>query len=300
MPVVVVGASGFVGHHAVRAFARVSPEVRAYVRRREAAQALRELGAKVAVGWIHDIDNLAEVMRGAHTVCHLVGGVNLPTEDAYRESNLDSVRTCLRAAEQAGVRRFLFVSAAGAVTNSPNPYLRLKALAEEAIAHSEVPHAIFRATHVFGPRSTWLAFMREGASRFPARVPGTGRQLIAPVFVEDVVAVLTAADDRESVERRTWGIQGPDVLSADEIVDLLARRRRPKLHAGQGALGRVHRVGRGSVSPAALDLFSRDSLSDAPDGAREFAVARTSLREGLADRLPPAEPRLPPRFPPDR
>lgn len=282
MPVVVVGASGFIGRHAVRAFARVSPEVRAYVRRREAAQELRELGAKVAVGWIHDVDNLAAVMRGAHTVCHLVGGVDLPTEDAYRESNLGSVRTSLRAAEQAGVRRFLFLSAAGAAADSPNPYLRLKALGEEAIASSEVPHAIFRATHVYGPRSKWLGFMREGASRFPARVPGTGRQVVAPVFVEDVVAVLTAADDRESVERRTWGIGGPHLLSADEIVDLLAGGRRPKLHTGQDNSGPVRRVGRRSVSATALDLFSRDSVVDAPDGALEFGVSRTSFRDGLA------------------
>lgn len=283
MPVVVVGASGFIGRHAVRAFARVSPEVRAYVRRREAAQELRELGAKVAVGWVDDVDNLAAVMRGAHTVCHLVGGVDLPTEDAYRQSNLESVRTCLRAAEQAGVRRFLFLSAAGADVGSPNPYLRLKGLGEEVIARSEVPHAIFRATHVYGPRSKWLGFMREGASRFPARVPGTGRQMVAPVFVEDVATVLTAADDRESVERRTWGIAGPDRLSADEIVDLLAggRRPKPKLHARPGIPGPVRRVGRRSVSAAALDLFSRDSVVDAPDAALEFGVSRTSFRDGL-------------------
>ena len=50
MPVVVVGASGLIGRRAVVALAERSPEVRAYVRRREAADALRALGAKVAVG----------------------------------------------------------------------------------------------------------------------------------------------------------------------------------------------------------------------------------------------------------
>ena len=54
MTVLVTGASGSIGPAVVAAFRRSFPEVRAYVRRRDAAEALRELGAKVAVGEADD------------------------------------------------------------------------------------------------------------------------------------------------------------------------------------------------------------------------------------------------------
>src|SRR2546423_9659458 len=98
MPVVVTGASGLVGRAAVRAFHERSPEVRAYVRRPNSAESLRAIGAKVAVGEISDVDTLAVVMKGAHTVCHLVGGLDLSDEQAYEDANVETTRSALPAA----------------------------------------------------------------------------------------------------------------------------------------------------------------------------------------------------------
>src|SRR2546423_12354710 len=176
MPVGVRGASGLVGRAAIRAFGERWPEVRAYVRRRDAAGALRSLGAKVAVGEIDDVDTLAVVMRGAHTVCHLVGGLDLPDEAAYERANLGSVHAALEASERARVTRFLFSSYPGASSHSPNPYLRFKGMAEEEVAASGLEHVILRCTHVYGPRSPWLEQSSTMARRWPAAVLGSGRQ----------------------------------------------------------------------------------------------------------------------------
>jgi uncharacterized protein YbjT (DUF2867 family) len=213
MPVVVTGASGLIGRAAVRAFSERSPEVRAYVRQRDAADPLRALGAKVAVGEIDDVDNLVVVMRGAHTVCHLVGAADLPDEQAHRRANLDSVRWALEAATDADIARFLFVSCASADPASADPLLRSKALAEDAIRTSGIDHVIIRTAFVYGPGSPLLRTTRRfGRSRrAPALEPGMG-----PVFVGDVAAVLAAADDREHSVSGTWSLHGPDRASADE------------------------------------------------------------------------------------
>src|SRR5437588_9275152 len=140
MPVVVTGASGLIGRMALRAFSARSPEVRAYVRRANAADTLRQLGAKVAVGTMDDVDTLAVVMKGAHTVCHLVGGLDLPDDRAYERANLGSVLAALEASERAKISRFLFVSYPGASAGAGNVYLRFKGMAEEAIAASGIGH----------------------------------------------------------------------------------------------------------------------------------------------------------------
>jgi uncharacterized protein YbjT (DUF2867 family) len=282
MPVVVMGASGFVGRRAVAAFARISPEVRAYVRAKDGAESLRALGAKVAVGFAFDVDNLRFVMTGAHTVCHLIGGLNLPDEAAYEESNLRSVQWALRAAELAKVRRFLFLSYPGASASSSNAYLRFKGLAEAAVAGSSLDYLVVRSTHVYGPGSEWLAAVGDQARRWPATVIGSGREILAPVFVDDVANALAAADDRDLAVTGVFGLQGPDRITADGLADLLAGRRRRKLHLGLAAAEKAARLVGRRVSRTALEVLAADSLADAPDAAAEFGIALTPLAEGLA------------------
>jgi NADH dehydrogenase len=281
MPVVVTGASGFIGRHAVPAFTRVSPEVRAFVRNRASVPALRELGAKIAVGEITDADRLEVVMAGAHTVCHLVGGLNEPDAARYEPQILGSLLPVLEAARRASVKRLLYLSYPGASPDAENPYLRARGLAEQAIADSALEHVVIRCTHVYGTGSDWLTSLRKQATGRTAIVVGSGKQVLAPVHVDDVAAVLAAADDRERVTSGTWGLEGPDRITADELTDLLAGRRRRGLHVSPGVAAALGRVSGGGYSRAQWEILSTDSLSDAPDAAAEFGVARTPLAEGL-------------------
>ena len=217
MPVVVTGASGFIGRHVVPSFVATSPEVRAFVRNRAAVPALRELGAKIAVGEITDADRLEVVMAGAHTVCHLVGGLNEPDAARYEPQILGSLLPVLEAARRASVKRLLYLSYPGASPDAENPYLRAKGLAERAIADSGLEHAVIRCTHVYGTGSDWLTFLRRQAGGRTAIVVGSGKQVLAPVHVDDVAAVLAAVDDRERVASGTWGLEGPDRITADEL-----------------------------------------------------------------------------------
>lgn len=283
VPVVVTGASGFVGRHAVRAFNRVSPEVRAYVRRKESAGALRDLGAKVAVGWIGDVENMAAVMDGAHTVCHLVGGVHHPDEGSLEEALLGSLEPVLKAAGMAGIRRLLFLSYPGASPDAKNLVLRLAGLAEGAIRAAPPAFVIVRSTWIYGPDSA-----------LPRLAAGTGgRQTWAPVFVEDVANVLAAADDREAVRSGVWSLEGSDRVTAEEFL---------RASTGENPAGRLRRLARRprrsvpsdgrAIRPAVVDLLAMDNLADGPDAAAEFGVPKTSLAEGLRRSARPALSRL--------
>jgi uncharacterized protein YbjT (DUF2867 family) len=263
-----------VGRHAVRAFDRVSPEVRAYVRRKESAGELRDLGAKVAVGWIGDVENLAAVMDGAHTVCHLVGGVHHPDEQRLEEALLGSLGPVLNAAGMAGVRRLLFLSYPGASPDARNLVLRLAGRAEAAIRAARPAFVIVRSTWIYGP-----------GGPLPRLAAGWAKtQMWAPVFVEDVANVLAAADDREALRSGVWSLEGPDRVTARAFL---------RASAG-GPLRRGARRTRRSAPPdgpevpaAVGDLLARDNLGDGPDAAAEFGVPRTSLAEGLRSSLAP-------------
>jgi uncharacterized protein YbjT (DUF2867 family) len=287
MPVVVTGASGFIGRWAVRAFALASPQVRAYVRRPEAAEQLRAEGIRTAIGGIEDVENLEVVMSGAHTVCHLVGGLRPRPPDDYDGSIVGSVGSVIEAATRAGVSRLLYLSSPGASTAAANPYLRSKGMAEDLIKASGLAHVIVRCAHVYGPGSGWLDAVTRRSRMRPALVIGSGRQLLAPVYVEDVAAVLGAADHRDRIESGTWGLEGPDRISADDLADLLAGAARSKrrIHLSARTAARTARLTGDRMAVAAWEVLAADSLADAPDAAGEFGVRRTPLREGLARSL---------------
>jgi NADH dehydrogenase len=288
VPVVVTGASGLVGRRAVGAFLERSPQVRAYVRRPDAAESLRALGAKVAVGEALDVDCLETVMDGAHTACLLIGGLDAPDEATMEEANLGSVVAALAAAARAGIRRILLPSYPGADPASPNAYLRFKGMAEGAVRDSGLEHVLLRCTHVYGPDSRWLDQTRKLAARHPSMVIGSGRQVVAPVFVDDVAAVLAAADDRAGVRSGLWGVEGPDRVDMDRFADRLAGRRRVRLHLSPGAAARAARLSGQKVTAAATEVLARDSLADAPDAFREFGLLATGLEEGLRRSASPA------------
>lgn len=282
MTVMVMGASGLIGR-ALVPLLRHKDEVRACVRRPEAAEALRALGAKVAVGSFDDTESLAEILKRVFTVIHLVGGPNHLSADGVFEANHGSVLTSLAASREAGVRRFVLISTTGASSDATNPYLRAKGLAEEAVENSGMEHAIIRSTHAYGMGGLWFAATVEGATASPPFVVGDGSQSLAPVFADDLAAILAAADDRGEALQGTWAFEGPDALTAVELVALLApEARTPPIPLSPGeAASRLTTALGTPVSSMATEVFAMASRADAPDAGDAFGVARTPLVDGL-------------------
>jgi NADH dehydrogenase len=281
MTVMVTGASGLIGRSLVPLLVR-NDEVRACVRRLETADALRAAGAKVAVGHFDDADALAEILKRVFTVIHLVGGPSQADDDAVLAANHGSVITALAAAREAGVRRFVLLSATGASIGSTNRYLRAKGLAEEAVANSGMEHAIVRSTHAYGLGGVWLAATVEGATASPPFVIGDGTQSVAPAFADDVAAVLAAVDDSEAPVKGTWAFEGPDDVAMADLVELLSAPGAPPPipMSPSEAAARLGTLGT-DISETAAELFSFRSRADAPDAAEAFGVTPTPLAEGL-------------------
>ena len=271
-----IGAGGAVGRALVPRLVPRATEVRALVRDPAVARSLRTAGAKVAVGDVDDRDTLVAVLYDAHTVCHLVGGLFVE-EGEHRERNLESTLAVVEAAAASNVRRLLFPSFPGADAGAANAFLRAKGEAEEAIRGSGIEHVIVRSTHLVGPSTAWPREIARLARRRPSVVPGTGRQRVAPAGLEDLVAVLVAADDRASPPAGTFGLQGPQTLTLDEVADRLAGPRRWRRHTDRPP----------GVAPTAAEVLSADCVADAPDALAAFGLEATPVLRGSPDAHPP-------------
>ena len=227
--ILLTGATGTVGSALLRRLTAEGRPVRALVRdqRRLGDQRVR---VQIALGDLSDPPSFRNALRGVDTVVHLAASIRDQPRGSIEELNSVATLRLLRAAERAGVKRFVFFSAMNASHHSRTRFFRAKALAEGAVRESELETTVFRPSIVYAPGDPWLTLL-DRLSRLPAvPVSGSGDALFQPVWAEDVAkAVMNALPAASS----TYDLAGPQVLSYDDIVRTVLRasnRRRRLLH----------------------------------------------------------------------
>jgi uncharacterized protein YbjT (DUF2867 family) len=227
--ILLTGATGTVGSALLRRLTADGQPVRALVRdgQRLGDQRVR---VQIALGDLSDPPSFRNALRGVHTVVHLAASIRDQPRGSIEELNAVATLRLVRAAERAGVERFVFFSAMNAHHHSRTRFFRAKALAEEAVQESSLSSLIFKPSIIYTPGDPWLTLL-DRLSHLPAvPVSGSGRALYQPVWAEDVAeAVVQALASSNS----TYELAGPEVLSYNDIVRAVLRaahRRRRLLH----------------------------------------------------------------------
>ncbi|PSQ60629.1 MAG: complex I NDUFA9 subunit family protein [Halobacteriales archaeon SW_9_67_25] len=204
MNVLVVGGTGFIGQHLCGELDEQGHDVTALSRDPDPSN-LPD-GVEMAMGDVTAYDGGNE----RHDEIHRGGAEN-----------------CLNAAEEAGVERFVHVSALGADVDGPTHYIRAKGRAERLVRSSELDWVVFRPSVVFGEGGEFVSFTKRlkklfapGLPVYP--LPGGGRKTrFQPVWVSDLVSMLVAAVEDEDHVGEVYEIGGPEVLTLREITRLV-------------------------------------------------------------------------------
>jgi uncharacterized protein YbjT (DUF2867 family) len=239
--VLVTGGTGFVGPKVVQALLGSGHDVRALVREPSRAELLEAWGCELAQGDVTDAESLRRAVEGCAGIVHLVALIQGRPEDFERVMTRGT-QVLLGAAKQAGVERFVLMSALGTTETSKEavPYFGAKWAMEQAVKESGLPHVIFRPSFVFGRDGGILAiFLRQVRWSPVTPVVGPGTQRIQPIWVEDVAAYFAAAVSLDAATNSTFEVGGPEVVTWNELYDRIRtvlRKRRLTLHLPFGLM----------------------------------------------------------------
>jgi len=235
--ILVTGGTGFIGPRVVHALRERDKEVRALVRNPsgKAATTLAAWGAELVRGDMTDRESLRGAVEGSEVVVHLVA-IRQGSGEQFRRVMEDGTRDLVAAAREAGVKRFVLMSALGTTEETKDlvPYYHAKWEEEQAVSGSGLEHVIFRPSFVFAKDGGILPTFRRLAKVAPVTpITGSGKQRIQPIWIDDVAAYFAQSVDKPEAANGTFELGGPDAVSWNEFWARLKRalgQRRPSVH----------------------------------------------------------------------
>ena len=122
LPVLVAGASGFVGSHIVRLLVQRGRRVRVMLRKSSSSKALEGLAVEIVYGDALDPASLRAAMRGCGTVFYSVVDPRfwLTDQTPIYRNNVEGLVNAMDAALDCGITRFIFTSTMGTLGLNPN------------------------------------------------------------------------------------------------------------------------------------------------------------------------------------
>jgi dihydroflavonol-4-reductase len=239
-PVLVTGATGFVGTAVARALIAAGRRVRALCRPGSDRRNVAGLDLEIVEGSLEDARSLAAGVAGCGALYHVAADYRLWVRDpqAMYRANVEGTRALMAAALAAGVERVVYTSSVATLglhrdgtpadETTPStlddmvgPYKRSKFLAEaevrRLVEQERLPAVIVNPSTPIGPRDikptpTGRMIVEAASGRMPAYVD-TGLNL---VHVEDVARGHLLAEERGRVGERY--ILGGENLPLAEIL----------------------------------------------------------------------------------
>lgn len=298
MHVFVTGGTGFVGQAVLRKLHESGHRPILLARRPQAAavkQLARECDAEIRGGDVLDPDSLPSAMTGADAVIHLVGIISEIGSNTFHNVHVAATRNVLATASQAGVRRYVHMSALGTRAGAASRYHQTKWQAEEAVRASGLDWTLFRPSLIFGEQDQFVnTFVRM--ARYSPVVPlmGSGRGRLQPVAVKEVAHCFVAALETPASIGGTYDLCGAEVLTfaeaLREIMNAAGRRRfflRVPLPVARVQAALLEFVFPRLLRRAAplnrdqLIMLEEDNVGDARPASGLFGCDSTGFREGL-------------------
>ncbi|WP_077623018.1 SDR family oxidoreductase [Sediminibacillus massiliensis] len=214
MNVLVIGANGQIGQHLVQLLKTDKKHnVKAMVRKQEQAQKLEEDGVETAIVDLEgDVGSIAEAAKGCDAIIFTAGSGGSTGDDKTLLIDLDGAGKAIEAAQQAGVDRFIMVSAIQAHhrenwNEQLKPYYVAKHYADRLLEASGLTYTIVRPGGLQNEEGTGKVNAAENLE-------------LGFIPREDVARTVIAALDEEQTYNKSFDLTTGETNIADALKEV--------------------------------------------------------------------------------
>lgn len=229
--VLVTGASGFVGAAVVDELLARQYRVRALTHRREISLS----GVESVRASLFNPEALDRAITGCDAVIHLVGIImeNPSKRITFERIHHHATRNVVNAALNAGVRRYIHMSALGSRPDAVSNYHKTKFAAEQYVRSADLDWTIFRPSLIHGPKGEFMQMEAKWARMkappfffmpyFGAGPLGWGGAgMLQPVFVKDVARAFVDAIDNPKTIREIYLLGGTEQVTWPRMHEIVS------------------------------------------------------------------------------
>ena len=215
--ILVTGGTGFVGSHLMKRLASERIQTRCLARKTSDIEELKELGIEVAYGNVLDKESLKKAVEDVETVIHLVGIIVEKKGATFEIIHTQGTKNLIEVSKEAGVQRFIYISALGARENARSRYHKTKWEAERAVINSAMEYVIFRPSIMIGEGGEFITMLSKIVRWAPIIPIIDGESKVQPIYVENTVDCIIRSLTDPKTTNRIFEIAGPDQITYKEL-----------------------------------------------------------------------------------
>ncbi len=227
--ILVSGGAGVMGSRLVKALVKAGNKVRVLTLPGDPnVSRLNGVACEVVYGDVADAVSLKSAFDGVETVYHLAAVIIACDPSVLQKVNVEGTGNMVTGAAAAGVKHFIYVSSASAISPEGSDYARSKKAAEEIVkSESRMHYTIVRPTLVYdrGGGQEFMMFL-QSLTRYPiVSFVGSGRAMKNPVFIDDMAKGLHVIANNEKAYGKTYNFSGGETIRIWDLAHLMLKHQ---------------------------------------------------------------------------
>jgi uncharacterized protein YbjT (DUF2867 family) len=229
-PILVTGATGYVGGRLIPALLEAGYRVRAMARNLEKMECRPWSGnprVEMVQGDVLDLESLTKAASGCGSAFYLVHSM-IAQKEKFAAADRHAAHNMVAAAEKSDLKRIIYLGGLAETKDGElSKHLQSRIEVAKILQAGTVPTTDLRTPMILGSGSASFEILRYLVERLPIMTtPRWVHSLNQPIAIRNVITYLVGCLEHQETKGQTYDIGGPDILTYRDLLDIYAEEAR--------------------------------------------------------------------------